>query len=72
MEKELYEYLKNLGFAQIFRVHMTHMLFKKKDELIVLPKGKLEERHYRGVGKHLDVNGWVDRKEFDKLFTNKL
>jgi hypothetical protein len=72
MEQELYEYLKKLGFSQIFRVHMTHLLFKHEDELIALPKGKLQERHYRAVGKHLDENGWVKRKEFDKMFTNKI
>jgi hypothetical protein len=37
MEQELYEYLKKLGFSQIFRVHMTHLLFKHEDELIALP-----------------------------------
>jgi hypothetical protein len=45
-----------------------YIIFKNCDEIFVFPNTELQERHYITTRYHLDMNGWMDKDDFNSVF----
>jgi hypothetical protein len=67
---EVMNFLKAIGFKQrnyYTFIHPNNSL-KSKEEVIVLPKGRLQERHLHAIHFHLEANCWTCATRFKELF----
>ena len=67
---KLFDMLINFGFNKI--ENDNYIIFKQfinnKEEVFVYPKTELSINHYASTRHHLDWNGWIDKKNFNKMF----
>ena len=67
----LFNMLKDFGFIETSTNEIT--IFNRLDEFFIFPNTiSLQEYHYATTRYHLDMNGWICRDEFDKIFDNFL
>jgi hypothetical protein len=66
-KQKLFDLLTKLGFSKTKTDKF--ITFKKDDEIFVYPNTKLEKRHYITTRKQLDMNGWMNSKDFNLVFS---
>jgi hypothetical protein len=65
LKSDLVKFLKEAGFK-----HSLYGRFTHQDEVIMLPKGKVQERNLKAIFTHLDKNGWRCAIRFKRVFLN--
>lgn len=70
MKKDkLFNMLRGFGFVET--VTDSYVIFMLEDEIFSFPNSvSLQDYHYASTRFHLDMNGWICRDEFDKIFNN--
>lgn len=64
MEMKLFDLLISLGFTKCETE--KHIYFKNKNEVFVFPH-ELYAHHYIATRKQLDMNGWINYDDFNKI-----
>jgi len=64
---KLFNMLRDFGFIET--ISDKYIVFKLEDELFAFPNlVSLQDHHYAATRYQLDMNGWICRDEFDKIF----
>jgi len=64
--EKLYSILIDFGFIKTETYN--HIFFRNGREVFAYPKYELQDYHFITSRKQLHENGWIDKKEFNKLF----
>jgi len=65
-KQNLFDLLIKFGFTKTETD--KYITFKNKDEIFAFPNSKLLRKHYIATRKQLDMNGWIDKEDFNSLF----